>query len=751
MASCANLDDAQYKDIRELVPREDSAVVGVEGGSAELIIYSSGEVEVEPMNDFTAFATLNKTHFTKDDTLRVQFSSNEGFRRMARLRLVLDGGVKTDTVRFLQNGLEAHLLCNSPFSTVDGTKDSSAEFELDTDVDLSEISTEISYISGSEGWITGVTGQLPKVIVSTGPNPSEHISKARVHLGYIDGWGEELSVNLFITASDKTGDFGTKMEFAAVKDLAGKGPIAEDYYIKCQVISDFRSKNTDLNPSVSYSKVDVTESDRTAYVQTEDGSMGLRLKYDDPADNVLMPGMLISLSLQGLSIEKDADADCWTAYGLSAESIVESAAGDGVTPKVRKISELSDEDIFTFVEIPNTEFVWKDGCYANVYENYALKSDINSMCSGNNNRFDGWATLLVDEDGKAIYAPVNMLCLWRRNSGKPVPQGKGSVVGIIVHNNISRYGDTGRYQIRVIDEKGFRQEPEGEGIYTSIAEFTGKVYQYRNDNACYDAFNSRYKDPGSSDRANSIIPSDDICAEKRTPAAELTCENKARSASYPSNAIWHYYSHNSLNVNGTSGAAGDRGRASNSSFNDGKACALQLNHEIKGWFKWNEEKIVGYNGIIIETSTSGLTGSNLNLSYAFAVGRISAATSQYFPAHWCTEYSIDGGTTWTLCPDAATGKPYVHLHAMPWYDVNIGGIMYRTCSSCGIGATEHIAMLSADALGVDRLLVKIRPYDEVMSIFPIEWNGNVENSKVYHNTTADVGLNIEYIHLRYKK
>jgi len=102
--------------------------------------------------------------------------------------------------------------------------------------------------------------------------------------------------------------------------------------------------------------------------------------------------------------------------------MVESVAGEAIPVKQRRISELTDDDVYTFVSLENTEFLFKEGSYANVYENYSLSSDVNASQTGNNNRMDGWASLLMDDAGNSIYAPVNMLCLWRR-SGQGVPQG----------------------------------------------------------------------------------------------------------------------------------------------------------------------------------------------------------------------------------------------------------------------------------------------------------------------------------------
>ena len=83
-----------------------------------------------------------------------------------------------------------------------------------------------------------------------------------------------LSVNLYVTSSNKDGKFGSKISLADVRNYAGKGVVEDDVYFDGVVISDFHSMNMALNPSTTYKDVDVTENLRTAYVQAEDGSVG---------------------------------------------------------------------------------------------------------------------------------------------------------------------------------------------------------------------------------------------------------------------------------------------------------------------------------------------------------------------------------------------------------------------------------------------------------------------------------------------
>ena len=191
------------------------------------------------------------------------------------------------------------------------------------------------------------------------------------------------------------------------------------------VVSDFHSKNMEANPSVSYDKVDVTVNDCTAYLESPDGRYGFRLRFDTPEDNVLARGTRLSLSLSGTVLTREENPERYTISSLVGENMVESVAGEAIPVKQRRISELTDDDVYTFVSLENTEFLFKEGSYANVYENYSLSSDVNASQTGNNNRMDGWASLLMDDAGNSIYAPVNMLCLWRR-SGQGVPQGTGT-------------------------------------------------------------------------------------------------------------------------------------------------------------------------------------------------------------------------------------------------------------------------------------------------------------------------------------
>lgn len=420
-----SVDDAETIRVRELTAAEHELFVPASGGTAQIQLYSNGRVRVEALNDIGGWASVDRSEFDGDGWFPVTFTENDSFRRMAKLRFVLDGGTRADTVCIKQYGVVPSLECPAPYKAIRGSVETFTQFEIDTNIPLGDFAVATAYVGPTRDWIRSVQPEQGMLVVDTKPNPGDDVCKAVVNLSYVDGWEETFSANLYITQADKDDEFGREVSFADVRALATAEGTAvdEDILIEGIVVSDFHSKNMEANPSVSYDKVDVTVNDCTAYLESPDGRYGFRLRFDTPEDNVLARGTRLSLSLSGTVLTREENPERYTISSLVGENMVESAAGEAIPVKQRRISELTDDDVYTFVSLENTEFLFKEGSYANVYENYSLSSDVNASQTGNNNRMDGWASLLMDDAGNSIYAPVNMLCLWRR-SGQGVPRGR---------------------------------------------------------------------------------------------------------------------------------------------------------------------------------------------------------------------------------------------------------------------------------------------------------------------------------------
>ena len=243
-------------------------------------------------------------------------------------------------------------------------------------------------------------------------------------------------------------------DFAALRaEAAGRTVrLAPGTQLEALVVSDYRSQNMELNPNVSWDKVDLGENLRTAYVESPDGRYGFRLRFAGIYENRLERGDRVRLDLGGCSLTGETDPERYTVDGLCAANVEVLERGVALPAKERCIADLKDEDLYTYVTLAGTEFLSKQGCYANVFESCVQRSRLNAFDQPSR-RTDGWASLLKDADNGSIYMLVNTKCAWRRD-GRGVPHGVGAVSGVLVHTPMRRYGgDMGRYAIRPLDER----------------------------------------------------------------------------------------------------------------------------------------------------------------------------------------------------------------------------------------------------------------------------------------------------------
>ena len=767
LPSCEALDDAEYPKVLELIAPTSEYTVDEAEGAVEIPIYAKGGYTVKFLNEIEGnWATLNASHMTNDGTLIVNYKQNDGFRRMATIRLCLDSGERADTIWVKQNGVVPMIDCGAPFKAINGSEEEPIELDVNTNIALDEF--EIAYTNDGANWISNIELEDGKLSMTPAKNNTDTPRTSIVSFTYIDGWGEKFELRVFITQANRNDEFGKTVSFEQLRQMATEEgfEVTEDINIKGWVVSDFRSKNMAFNPNTLYSTVDTSVSARTAYLESENGEYGVRLFFNDAEDNELRRYSKMEIGLKGAKIVKELNPERYAIIGLEAENLLSGEAGTAadIPAKRKSINELTDNDIYTFVTLPNTEFVFKDGAYVNYYEGYALLSSVNDFADDSNakpnNRMDCWASVLYDANGDGIYMSLNSLVEWRRK-GNGVPQGSGDMSGVIVHEQNPRYGDyIGRYQIRPVDEADVLSIGDTGARYKTLAEWNGK-YSYKFSLYTVANVGKAYAAKG----VDSIIPPDDA---ESYPNAELRCENKTSTGAYPLQANAHF---NALDPGNTIDREGNpipeshqdtkkNGQSWSVLGNRASNAFYLADHDVKGWYKWadNEEtgkkEIIGYNGVCIDLSTSGISGSKFCLAFNFVAGTGSGASSKAYPAHWCVEYTTNGGADWTLVEnkiisDAYSNQPYVKLRAFPWWDSTVAGNKYYTPAACGMGCTDHIFFFPSDIFGKEKVTIRIRPYDDVLASLPLQWDGSVEQGVVRESTTTKNYIRFGNISLRY--
>ena len=264
------------------------------------------------------------------------------------------------------------------------------------------------------------------------------------------------------------------VDFAQIRNWTDEGVtvIEEDCLLEGVLVSVPQNPNMGMNLQVSSGTVFNTDSRRTGYFQTRDGQSGLLIHFTKTATLKDVPRFsIVTMNLKGAELRKVGDI----GYGIyrvpenSIISVVEQERS-AIPVKMKRISELTPEDVYTLVRVDDLEFVFKDGAFSNVYEAHVQRTDINAAC-GPTQKMDNWAGLLCDSEGNSIYYLLSTRAKWRRD-GKGVPQGRGWVEGIILPNtDMPRYGGKvlGKYQILPMSKEAFRMREES--AWKTLAEW----------------------------------------------------------------------------------------------------------------------------------------------------------------------------------------------------------------------------------------------------------------------------------------
>ncbi len=294
-------------------------------------------------------------------------------------------------------------------------------------------------VSKGDEWISGLSLAEKKLSFKIADNMSGDFRKATIKVLF-NG----------VSVAEKTVTQDVYPVVIAFDQLRGYavGQLATREFIEGYVVSEHGSENICQNPQTAQFKFDMTENSKTAVIESVDGKYGFMLKFATAEDNTLQRYSKVRIKLHDLTLSRQADPECYTLSGLTAENIVSASDPNQRAVPVKKMSvaDLQDSDIYTLVALQNMEVVFKDGSYTNCNEGYALKTSFNPA-GGGSPRWDVAPLLLTDNSGNTISMLTNSNVEWRRD-GSGVAQGSGTYTGIIVAETLVRFGDRGRYQIR---------------------------------------------------------------------------------------------------------------------------------------------------------------------------------------------------------------------------------------------------------------------------------------------------------------
>ena len=439
-AAACSIDDAEKLPLVKLGAVQKEYLVEAEGVSVNIPVYSNNPYHIERIEESEDWLLLTIPENTSSNSyICAECSFNKEFKRRGRFVLCSDVDSRRDTVTIKQKGLLEASLSMDNLSVVLAGAGGENVSEIRTNIPFSYMDVSVKYADGSNGeWINTIKVedselQKRKLVIATEPNPSETVPRsAQLQFSFVDGWGDKVQLKVNAVQRTSTESIGTPVTMEDLKADYSSGVISDYILIDGIVVSNNVEGNAGENEQVTTSNIDYTGCRRTIYLEAEDGSTGICLMLataDEPAPELYSK---IQVLLHGATGTLKLNPERYDVTGVTASMIVSQEAGSkaDVPVKTRTMARLEDKDIYTYVTLTDVEFPIRKGSLFPVNEGYTNAS--------NAHRLSKYPTLVRDAEGSSMYLLTNTTCIYRRD-GTRVPQGSGSISGVIVHERFPRY------------------------------------------------------------------------------------------------------------------------------------------------------------------------------------------------------------------------------------------------------------------------------------------------------------------------
>ena len=514
-------------------------------------------------------------------------------------------------------------------------------------------------VENEADWIKNVKLTKDGVTFDVLENEGEQARTAQLSFSFTDELGNQASSSFTVNQ----GILPREITFGDLRNLVTNpsDEVTVDLYryIDGYVVSDYKSPNVISSPQIKQFGFDREYGSKVVYLESLDGQYGFQLIFDDPKDAKIARYSKVRILVEGLKLSMEANPDRYFISGITSDAILETESGSrrNLPEKIKKISELTDADIFTYVTIPDMEIMAKDGAYTNATDGYSFKDAANPF-SGTSSapRWDVAPLLCTDKYGDAVFMLTNSACTWRRIEkdlafNKVVPQGSGNFNAIVVHDTQVqvRYGNLGRYQLRYMDPEDLAFDNE---------KFSKTIVEWN--------WNNRVAD------LNPEVGKGSFILNGATSSAAADFNNT---------------------YNGRSGDGGNGGATSNQK-------GLVANGGIKLMNKWWDFSNNTGRYIDFSFSTSGINGNNMVFGIVWGHGAMGNTTLDS-PSNWKLLYSVDGGASFKDVPDC----DIIKNRSIVWWTTT-------SQDSCP-GFTEHLRKLPTECFGKESVVVRLQVADKV--------------------------------------
>ena len=451
-----------------------------EAGETQVAVLATMEYEI---TSGASWLTVPASAPAGRDGFLLKWEANASLPRAARVLVSISSTSHLDTLTVRQKGeTEPELKAASNVISVSGSAAGRQETPLQTNIPDSDLAVDCR-CEDTPAWISGVAVSGSSLVFDYEANPNDFARRAVIDVYYTGAFGEELKIAFQISQLSSSDSAGESYSFDQLFALATEEgtPIENDIRIEGIVVSDKAGGNCGDNLQLGATSIDYSISERTIYLESRDGSRGLRLETVAESDNVFEQGDLLSLSLRGTTLHRsrvtdpDTDPVYYEVVGFKGSMALscEHLGRAGIPVKEKYMGALTDNDIFTYVTLKDCELPVRKGPLTPIAEQFTS--------AGGSNKVTKFGILLHDICGSSMYLYTNTTCTYRRD-GSALPQGSGKMSGVVVHELYPRFsymdnsssdeetwGNIGRYQLRHTSKADFAMaQTMQEGSFSGI-------------------------------------------------------------------------------------------------------------------------------------------------------------------------------------------------------------------------------------------------------------------------------------------
>lgn len=395
-------------------------------GEYSLDIYADGDftAELEEGLTWLRFSEAQDSSMivrSSDVAIGFSYDVNRGLPRTTVLTLTR--GTNVVEVTFVQDGLLEGGVQIEQKNVSIPAEGGQFGAKISTKLRAEDLTFEVEYKeTDSQDWIDRITMKNNFITFDVKANVSEIVRHAVVSVLYEGGKGY-IQVTQFSAGSTMQ-----EVQISELKSLLDKeGECVVDSHLVLEgvVINDNLENNGAENRIISADNSDMTYADRILYIQSEDGNDGMKLIFSSSCSEMVSRYDRISLDTYGLTLKREDNPVRYSIARIPSEALVATMAGDAPHEKVRTLDELTDKDIFTLVTIPDVEIPVRKGSFAPIDIRYV-------------NLISAYPMVIRDKVGGTSHMMVNVNCPWSRD-GKGLPEGSGSVTGVVVHEKCDNF------------------------------------------------------------------------------------------------------------------------------------------------------------------------------------------------------------------------------------------------------------------------------------------------------------------------